>query len=119
MIGIDTYKQNAVESQTPGRIVVMLYDGAVKFLNKAIEECQANNPKAKGQAVGRALDIIVELDSALDTEAGGEVAANLRSLYMFMMQQINTAHAKNDVGMFKEVIALLEELNDGWRAISS
>ena len=119
MIGIDTYKQNAVENQTPGRIVVMLYDGAVKFLNKAIEECQANNPNAKGEAVGRALDIIIELDSALDMEVGGEVAESLRSLYMFMTQQINKAHIKDDVAMFKEVIALLEELNDGWKAISS
>ena len=119
MTQIDTYKQNTVESQTPGRIVVMLYDGAVKFLHKAIEECEAGNPEAKGEAVGRALDIIVELDSVLDMEVGGEVAENLRAMYAFMTRHINTAHINNDVAMFKEVITLLEELNDGWKAISS
>ncbi len=118
MSQIDTYKQNAVITQTPGRLIVMLYEGAIKFLKQAIEETEAGNIAAKGQCVGRATDIINELDTALDTEAGGEVAQNLRALYEFMRRHITQAHIKCDPQMFREVIKLLEDLNEGWKAVT-
>ena len=84
MKGIETYRENAVTTQTKGKLVVMLYDGAIKFLKMAIKKIEAKNPEEKGKYISKAIDIIFELNTVLDMEAGGEVAMNLRKLYMFM-----------------------------------
>ncbi|MHC4123375.1 MAG: flagellar export chaperone FliS [Planctomycetota bacterium] len=73
MKGVETYRENAVTTQTQGKLIVMLYDGAVKFLKMAIEQIEAKNPEAKGKYIVKAEDIINELNTVLDMEAGGEV----------------------------------------------
>lgn len=118
MKGVEIYQDNAVTTQSSGRIVVMLYDGAIKFLKLAVKEIEAKNPEAKGIYITKALDIIYELNTVLDMKAGGEIAQNLRSMYMFMIQHLTKANLKQDVKMIQEVINLLEELNEGWRAIA-
>jgi len=85
----------------------------------AIREIEARNHEAKGRYIGRAQDIINELDTVLDMDAGGEVAANLRKLYLFMNRRLSEANVKQDPQMIREVITLMEELNKGWRAITS
>jgi len=97
----------------------MLYDGAVRFLRQAIEAMEAGDAPGKGKAVGKAVDILVELDASLNLEAGGEVARNLRSLYDFMMRHLTLANARSDPRMMRDVIEMLEELNESWRAIST
>ena len=84
MKGIEAYQNTAVATQSKGRLIVMLYDGAVKFLKLAINELQAQNYAQKGVYINKAQDIINELNAVLDMEAGGEIATNLRSLYCFM-----------------------------------
>ena len=119
MNGVETYQETAVTTQSKGRLVVMLYDGAIKFLKQAIRQIEANNPEEKGKYISKAIDIIFELNTVLDTEAGGEVAMNLRKLYMFMGRHLTEANAKQDTGKIEEVIKLLEELNQSWKAITS
>jgi len=118
MKGIQTYQDTAVTTQNKGRLIVMLYEGAVKFLKLAIKEAEAKNYEAKGRYIGKAQDIITELNAVLDMEAGGEIAGNLRKLYFFMNDRLSKAHARNDPEMIREVISLLEELNQGWKAIA-
>jgi flagellar protein FliS len=118
MKGLETYQEVAVTTQSRGRLVVMLYDGAIKFLKLAIRELDAGNMEAKGQYINKALDIIHELNTVLDMEAGGEVAMNLRKLYLFMIRHLHTANIKKDPRIINEVITLLEELNQGWKAIT-
>lgn len=84
----------------------------------AVKELEARNYEAKGRFIGRAQDIINELNTVLDVEAGGEIAANLRRLYCFMNRRLSEANAKCDPQMIREVIALMEELNQSWKAIS-
>lgn len=117
MIGIQAYKEHAVTTQTPGRLVVLLYEGAVKFLRMAIQDIERNDLTAKGEHIGRAMDIIAELDNVLDMNAGGQVSQNLRSLYDFMIRHLTKAHLANDPKGIKEIIKLLEEINDGWKGI--
>lgn len=117
MNGINTYQETAITTQTQGKLIVMLYGGAIKFLKLAIVEIQANNPEGKGKYINKAEDIINELNAVLDMEAGGEVAVNLRSLYMFMIRHLNEANAKQDTKKIEEVINLLQELNQSWKAI--
>lgn len=118
MNGIDTYRQTAVGTQSSGRLVVMLYDGAIKFLKLAMRELQAGNFAAKGQYINRAQDIINELNAVLDMEAGGDVAKNLRNLYVFMNRHLRQANIKRSPEMVQEVITLLEEMNQSWKAIA-
>ena len=118
MQGIKTYQDNAVTTQSRGRLIVMLYEGAIKFLKQAIIELEANHHEAKGQYINKALDIINELNAVLDMNAGGQVASNLRKLYLFMIKHLSEANTKRDPQMIREVIKLMEELNQSWRAIS-
>ncbi|MFC1675604.1 flagellar export chaperone FliS [Planctomycetota bacterium] len=118
MKGVETYQETSITTQSKGRLVVMLYEGAIKFLKQAAKEIQAGNPEAKGKLICKAQDIISELNTILDMEAGGEVAMNLRKLYLFMNRHLNQANIEQDTEKIKEVIELLEELNQGWKAIS-
>jgi len=118
MNGIGAYQDNAVTTQSRGRLIVLLYDGAIKFLKLAISELQAGNYEGKGKYIIKAQDIINELNAVLDMEAGGEIASNLRKLYIFMNERLSEANIKCDPQMIREVINLMEELNQSWKAIS-
>ena len=112
------YRDVQVQTASPARLVVMLYDGAIKFLKLAIKEMEAKNFEAKGKYLGKAQDIIFELNAVLDMEAGGEIASNLRKLYLYMNRRINDANIRVDHDIVNEVISLLEELNRSWKAIA-
>lgn len=116
---LETYQEVAIMTQSRGRLIVMLYEGAIKFLKLAINKLNADDMTEKGVYINKAMDIINELNLVLDMEAGGEVAVNLRKLYMFMARHLNDANIKKDPQMIDEVIKLLEELNQGWKAIST
>lgn len=118
MSQLAAYKDNAVSTQSKGRLVVMLYEGAIKFLKLAIKEIEARNYEAKGQYISRAQDIINELNAVLDMDRGGEIAVNLRKLYIFMNSRLAEGNIKRDVNMIREVIILMEELNKGWKEIA-
>jgi flagellar protein FliS len=118
MQGIKAYRENTVTTQNRGRLIVMLYDGAIKFLKQAIREIEANNYEEKGKYINKALDIINELNAVLDMNAGGEMASNLRKLYLFMIKHLSEANVKRNPQMIRDVIKLMEELNQSWRAIS-
>ena len=119
MSGIQTYQEHAVATQSKGRVIVLLYEGAIKFLRQAIEAIRAEDWSAKGVYINKAAAIIDELDNSLDMDAGGEIAANLRKLYGFMRRRLSHANAQRDPAPLEEVIQLLDELNEGWRAVTS
>ena len=118
MNGVDAYQQTAIGTQSKGRLIVLLYDGAIKFMKLAIKEMEAGNWAAKGQYISRAQDIISELNAVLDMDGGGEIARNLQRLYLFMNRRLFQANAKKDPQMIREVITLMEELNQSWKAIT-
>ena len=117
MDGIKTYQETTVTTQSKGQLVVMLYEGAIKFLKKAIEQLEQKDYAAKGNYINKARDIINELNTVLDMEAAPEFSMNLRKLYLFMGRHLSEANVKKDPQKIKEVISLLEELNKGWKAI--
>jgi flagellar protein FliS len=119
MKGIETYQENSITTQTQGRIVVMLYEGAIKFLKQAVVCMQAGDHETKSQYLTKAEDIINELNTVLDMESGGEIANNLRALYMFMIRSLHEANIKKDAAKIDDIIKLLEDLNQSWRAISN
>ena len=118
MKGFAAYQDSAVTTQSKGRLIVLLYDGAIKFMKLAIKELEAKNYEAKGRYINKAQDIINELNAVLDMNAGGEIATNLRKLYCFMNNRLSEANIKRDPKMIREVIELMEELNQSWKAIA-
>jgi flagellar protein FliS len=119
MSQLAAYKDNAVSTQNKGRLIVMLYEGAIKFLKLAIREIEAGNNEAKGQYISRAQDIINELNAVLDMERGGDIAVNLRKLYLFMTGRLAEANTKKDINILNDIIGLMEELNMGWKEIAT
>jgi flagellar protein FliS len=116
--GIAAYQTNTVITQSRSRLIVMLYEGAIKFLRLAIKKLEEKDYAGKGYYINKAQDIINELNAVLNTEAGGELAANLRKLYVFMVRHLAEANVKKDPNMIREVISLLEELLQGWKSIA-
>ena len=113
------YLQTQVTTNSPGEILILLYDGAINFLNRAKEYLSANDMAGKGIYISKALDIINELDSCLNLEKGGELANNLHSLYFFCSSRLVMANLKKDVAMIDEVIKILNGVRGAYTAIAS
>ena len=118
MNGIAAYKSSAVLTQSRSRLIVMLYEGAIKFLRLAIKKLDEKDYAAKGYYINKAQDIINELNAVLNVEAGAELAGSLRKLYIFMVHHLAEANVKKDPAMIRDVIGLLEELLQGWKVIA-
>jgi flagellar protein FliS len=115
MSKLQAYRQTAVTTATKEQVLIMLYEGAIKHLKRASEACQKNDLAVKGTAVGKAHDIINELNNTLDFEIGGEIAKNLERLYMFMIDEIIKGNMNNDATKFDSTRKLLENLLEGWK----
>jgi flagellar secretion chaperone FliS len=117
--GLATYRQTEVVSRTPLELVTMLYDGALRFLAGARDAIERHDISARREALNRALAIIAELQSTLNMERGGEVAAELDRLYEYANLRLLDAAMRNDVGPVDEVRRIFEILRDGWATVAS
>lgn len=108
------YKQTAVQSASREKILLMLYEGAIKFTKLAIQACEQKKIADRGMNIGRAYDIIMELNNTLDHKVGGDISKNLESLYLFMMEQYTKSNISGDPAPLKNNLKMLETLYDGW-----
>lgn len=115
--GHAAYKQGQVGSADPLRIVVLLYEGAIRFTRQAQEGF--DEPATRGHALGRAHRILSELLAAIDHEKGGEIAENLDGLYRFALDQITRANTELDRSALDGVLRVLGELHGGWQELES
>jgi flagellar protein FliS len=111
------YLKTQVTTVDGGKLIVLLYEGAIKFLRKAQESIEAKDIKQRHNSIVRALNIIDELRNSLNFSQGGEIAKNLQALYLFMNRHLTLANAKNDPKMIQEVINLLASLKEAWETI--
>ena len=117
--GLTTYRQTQVQSRTPLELVVMLYDGALKFLHQAREAIERGDIAARRDASSRAITIISELQSTLNMEQGGEIAQRLDELYIYVNGRIIAAAADNSVGPIDDATRVLNVLRESWVAIAT
>jgi len=117
--GLNAYRKTEVQSRTPLELVVMLYDGALRFIGVARDAIGRGDIRARAEATSRALAIISELQSTLDVERGGELATSLDDMYRYLTQRIVQATVKNDAAPLDEARRLLETLRDGWQTIAA
>lgn len=113
----NVYKTNQVMTAPPKKLVIMLYDGAIKNLKLAEIALEENDIAQKNTCLKKAQDIITELMTTLNYEAGGDIAKNLYQLYDYMLRRLIRANIDKDVEPIKEVIKYLEELRDAWSQI--
>jgi flagellar protein FliS len=116
--GAEAYRRTEAQSSSPLGLVVMLYDGAIKFVLEAREAIVRNDVRARTNAVSRTLAIIAELQNTLNLKDGGEVARELDRLYSYMSTRLLDVTAKADDEAAKEVQKLLTTLREGWSQIA-
>jgi flagellar protein FliS len=116
--GIDSYRQTEIQSRSPLELVVMLYDGALRFTGDARDAMVRRDIRARQTHLSRALAIVSELQSTLDMETGGEVAERLDKLYGFVRDRLIEASARQDLQPLDEARRVLTTLREGWLAIS-
>ena len=110
--------QSGLESASPHRLVQMLFDGLLQNLNTAIGALQRGDIELKGQQIGRAVRILEEgLKGGLNREQGGELAANLGSLYDYCVQRLTQANLRNDAAPVEEVLTLMSPVAKSWQEI--
>jgi len=113
--GYDVYKRAAMNIiHSKEKILLMLYEGAVRFLKLASMGIDEKNAKIRGENISKVIGILTELDCALDRKAGGELVENLSGLYRYMVDRLTHANVKNDPDALDEVERLLTELKDGF-----
>jgi flagellar protein FliS len=110
-----TYRELAVRSATPVGLVVMLYDGVISALQRAIGAIEAHDIEKRCAHLNRALAIIVYLEGILNFEAGGEVAQTLKQLYLHTRTCVLQASLKNSKEMLVPLIQRFSELRDAWQ----
>jgi flagellar protein FliS len=114
----NAYKQSAVLSAPPELLVVMLYDGARKFLFQAGVAMREGQIELTNRKLRRAEDIIQHLRDTLDMEQG-QIAGNLESIYVFCLRQLRSARFDKDPAAIEHVSSLLAQLREAFATISS
>jgi flagellar secretion chaperone FliS len=108
------YQQNLIYTATPEQILIMLYDGAIRFTRQAMIAEEQGNQIHKLERISKTMAIIVEFSNTLNHDIGGEIAANLDGLYQFMIRELNAARKDTTGEKLKTVEGLLVDLRETW-----
>jgi flagellar protein FliS len=112
------YRANAVMTASPGQLVVMLYDGARRFLYQASVAMGDRQPAMAHQKLTRAEEIVRHLRGTLDHEQGGEISARLQGIYTFCLRHMSEARFAQDPAKLTIVDGLLSQLRDSWDSVA-
>jgi len=113
---VNTYLQQQVSTISKEKLVLMLYDGEIKFLKKALEAIAAKNIQEAHYNILRAQDILMGLMSGLNMSAG-QIAENLFNLYEYMHSRLVEANISKDTSIIEEVLAMVIDLRNTWNQI--
>lgn len=108
------YQTNQINTASPERILLMLYDGAIRFTRQAIEGVENNDASLRRYGVSKAIAIITEFSNSLDHNIGGQIAEDLDALYDFMIREMTAANLKNESDKLRAVEKLLVDLRQTW-----
>ena len=113
------YRQQSILTATPGQLVVMLYDGCLRFLHQGAHAMREGNIAEAGARLSRAEAIIEELLSTLDLEQGGVIASRLQGIYVFCNRHLLEARSQRDPEMIDKIAELLGELRESWAQVAA
>ena len=115
--GYQTYQKNKYETASPHRLIAMLYAGAIRNVKHAAESLDQGEHKVAHQLLLKSQDIIFELISSLNEAEGGEIARNLKQLYLYMIEQLAQANMNKTSQPLPVVIDMLESISSAWNEI--
>ena len=115
--GRAAYNRTSIQTTDKKKILLMLYDGAVRFVRNARLGIEKNDARIKGENISKVLAILTELDCALNREMTGDYITNLASLYQYMMNRLTVANIKNDICALTEVESILSELKEAFETV--
>ena len=110
------YQKIKIETATPEALILMLYDGALRFMNQAELAFEENNLEKISNSLLRVQAIFTELQCSLDREKGGEIAINLERLYIFFNGRLAEANMKKDVKYILQIRPMIQNLRNSWEA---
>jgi flagellar protein FliS len=108
------YRTTQVQTSSPAELILLLYDGAIKYCRQAEAHLDNGERELAHNALLRSQDIIDELAVSLDFSAGEEIAQGLLQLYDYMGQRLVEANIHKDKAPITEVAAMLQELRETW-----
>ena len=110
----NAYRRASVNTMDQGKLIVMLYDGAIRNVNFALQHLTEDEVEKSHNCLVKAKNIVTELLSTLNMEQGGEIAKNLQSLYSYMFNQLVESNVRKDPKPAESVLKLLRELREAW-----
>lgn len=111
----NAYKQNSVTTASPGELTLMLYNGCLKFINRAKVAIDNNNIEERNHYIQRTQAIIGELMSTLNMDM--DISKQMLPLYEYMNRRLTEANINNDVKILDEVEGLVTEFRDTWKEV--
>ena len=111
------YKQVQVKTASNEKLLIMLYQGCIKFLRIAKKSIKEDDLESANEYLKKSQDIINELRYTLDMEKGGEISNNLYQLYSFMYSELVSANVNKEVEHIETVEEMMLELLDSWKQI--
>ena len=108
------YKRTQIETASPEALILMLYDGALKFMAQAEIAFEDKNVEQISNLLLRVQAIFTELLTSLDKDKGGEIANNLERLYVFFLEKLGESNINKDVKPLKEIRPLVVDLRNTW-----
>lgn len=111
---LNVYQQNSVNTASKEKLLIMLYDGLVKFIKQGIIGIEENDIQTANTNLVKAQNIILEFMSTLNMDIGGEMAKSLMMLYDYMYRRLVEANIKKDAEIAKEVLGFSEELKEAF-----
>jgi len=111
------YQNTQVQTSNQKQLLVLMFDGMNRFMNQAIRSIGENDIEVAHTNLHRTGQILLELLSTLREDKGGEIAANLKKIYVFCYERIVIANLKKDVQEIRDVQVVINNLGDGWRQI--
>lgn len=111
---LNQYQNNQVMTASPEQILIMLYDGAIRFVRQAMLGIETGDLKSKLTGISKALNILTEFRQTLDHKIGGKLATDLDALYEYMARELIKANVQNSRGPLKTVEGLLVGLRETW-----
>ena len=112
------YQNTQVQTSNQKQLIVMLFDGMNRFMNKAIVAIREDDIEVAHANLHRTGQILLELLSTLREDKGGEIAANLKKIYVYCYERIVIANLQKDVEIIKDVQVVLSNLGLGWKEIN-
>jgi len=118
---LNAYKETNIKTASPVKLVIMLYDEALRQIDTAIELMEQGDKRLDrvNNAIIRAQDMVTELTVSLDFEKGGDLARNLNNIYFYFNQQLLDANIRKKPEILKPVRKLMAELREAWQQISA